>query len=220
MPEGASTIRGTVASFENEQAFFVPTPKPSALEQAVADVMELIVPSAHARRGGIVVRVRNTDLSTTTSSDGFFVISGVPPGNQVLIFSIEEKSAELPLDIPANSTTELEEISINEGVAKAARVNVEIHEETPQSGADVLAGNTAGELGEESGIDDGIVIVGDDDNGFGDGDEDRGEDDDNSQDNDDEPSEEGGEGETETNDGEQNDSSDDGGDGDIILFTF
>lgn len=92
--EGAATIRGVVAEFEGGSG------------------------------QNVEVSVAGTDLSSTTASDGLFVISGVPPGEQTVVFSRDTVAAPLLLQVPSNSVIELQNVRVAEGVVRVSRIRV------------------------------------------------------------------------------------------------
>ena len=111
---GAATIRGTVVEFNGSGEA----------------VMDLLVPNAHAAVGGVTVLVDGTDLATTTDDDGFFIISGVPPGLDIrLIFSRDDRDAVFTLDVPRDSEIDLRNIRVVDEVVQVDEIAVIVNEE-------------------------------------------------------------------------------------------
>lgn len=67
-------------------------------------------PASAASAIGVTVRIRGTDLATTTDAQGRFGLGGVPAGNQVVLF--ETSSASAPLEIPAIQAGERIELTV------------------------------------------------------------------------------------------------------------
>lgn len=93
--EGAATIRGVVASYEDG--------------------------------GGenVEVSVAGTDLASTTADDGFFVLSGVPPGDQSVVFARGGTDGRLNVAVPPDSVVELQNVRVRDGNATAESIRVE-----------------------------------------------------------------------------------------------
>ena len=126
---GASSIRGMVTSISGGGALFVPEPPRGRAAIALAWVSDVFVPTAHAAEEGVVVTVSGTDLEATTASDGFFILSGVPPGNRELVFERGPSSGSLDLEVPAYATIDLGDVRVSEGYAEPSKIEVEIRED-------------------------------------------------------------------------------------------
>jgi hypothetical protein len=162
---GAATVRGVVVTFDDgTTAFYSP--------RDVQDVAALprwfsslrIINTACAGVGGVTVGVQGTDLVGTTDSEGFFIISGVPPGDQVLVFSRNGASSTLGLAVPANSSIDLGDVRISGGSATPGDVRVEIFEDDADSNSNSGpgSGDDATEVEDRSGSNSGSDDVDDD----------------------------------------------------------
>lgn len=108
---GNSTIQGTVQSFtaDGVTVSFMAPEKTRGIAQGVADVL---VPPALAAVEGVTVTVQGTTLSTTTAANGTFVISGVPAGSYVLVFSYQGTEITYAVDVPDNTRVELNGVAL------------------------------------------------------------------------------------------------------------
>ena len=97
--ESAATIRGVVASFEEGDG------------------------------ANVAVSVTGTDLSSSTAGDGFFVLSGVPPGNRRVVFARDGTQGDLSLDVPERAIIELNNVRVRSGRAEPESVRVEVEDE-------------------------------------------------------------------------------------------
>jgi len=147
-PDGSSTIQGTVDSFSGGGAFYMPREKGGRLEQLADSVIEWFVPSAQAAVGGVTVSVAGTDLSGTTDETGFFILSGVPGGNQTLIFSYNGQTSTLPVVVPDDGLLVLAGVDVVNGNVNVDNITV-----------------VENENGNDNGNDDNGNDNGDDDNG-------------------------------------------------------
>lgn len=150
---GAATVRGVVVTFDDGQSAFY---SPRDVQDAGLLARWLVlfpVASAHAGVGGVTVRVENTDLLGTTDSEGFFILSGVPPGDQVLTFSRNGTSSSLDVSVPANSSVDLGDVRVSGGRATPGDISVEIFEDNSNNdGSNSGSGNDDGaELEDPSG---------------------------------------------------------------------
>ena len=133
---GASTIRGSVNSFSGGGSLYVPRAEPSyRLASAVADLIELLVPAAHAAVEGVLVSIAGTELQTSTADDGFFIVSGVPAGERVMLFALSDDVATLTLDVPPNAEIDLGQINISGGVATPSKIEITFFEDDDSSGS-------------------------------------------------------------------------------------
>jgi hypothetical protein len=105
-PSGSSTVQGTVETFEFALLRQSPPP-PRNVREFLAALGDLIVPPAHATVANVVVRVVGTDLETETSENGFFILSGVPPGNQQLEFAFAGNLGTYSLNVPDGAVVTL-----------------------------------------------------------------------------------------------------------------
>jgi hypothetical protein len=137
--ESVATIRGTVASFEGGSG------------------------------ANVDVSVAETDVGSTTADDGFFIMSGVPPGDRRVVFARGASSGSLRLHVPPRSTIELTNVRVNDGEAEPDDIDVKINEDddSGESGGD-------GEGDDDSGAGGGD---GDDNSGPGGSDDEEEEDD-------------------------------------------
>ena len=104
--ESAATIRGVVASFEEGDG---------------ADV---------------AVSVAGTDLASTTADDGFFALSGVPPGNRRVVFARDGTQGDLSLDVPERAIIELDNVRVQSGRAEPDSIRVEVEDDTSADSLD------------------------------------------------------------------------------------
>lgn len=123
-PDGSSTVQGTVDSFSSSGAFYMPTEPGGPLEQLARHILNVIVPQAHAAVRGVTVSVQGTGLSGTTDDTGFFIISGVPPGAQVLEYTLNGQTERLNVNVPDNGIVTLNNITIGGGSVRVASVQV------------------------------------------------------------------------------------------------
>ena len=85
---------------------------------------------------GVQIGVSGTDLRATTAEDGLFVISGVPPGDQQLVFGIGAQQATATISVPPNSTIQIGQVSINGSNASLGNVQVDVSEPRSDDPAD------------------------------------------------------------------------------------
>lgn len=130
---GAATIRGNVATFEGERTAWFAPERQSVFARMISGLADALVTPAMANLAGISVAVAGTDLFTTTTEDGFFIISGVPPGPRDLVFSRGDDSASLSIDVPANSTVQLENVRIEKEDVRVDEIEIEIREDEDSS---------------------------------------------------------------------------------------
>ena len=110
---GTTTIEGSIQSFTTDGlAQYISTPKASFPVRCFQSLKSMLVPDAAAATGtpGVNVSVANTDLSTQTDENGFFIISGVPQGNQQLLCEYQGQYAQLDCYCPSNSTIRLNNV--------------------------------------------------------------------------------------------------------------
>ena len=124
---GASTIQGTVVSFQGGGLAFIPVQRTWG-ERLLADVTGLFVPNAHAAINGVEVNVAGA--TAVTEEDGFFVISGVPPGAQEIVFTFNGETATLLIDVPSNAVIRLGGVSVSNGQAQVREIEVEIEDDS------------------------------------------------------------------------------------------
>jgi len=134
IPSNSSTLMGTVDSFASGGAFFIPEESPTGLAAVWAGIHDLLEPSAFAAAPGVTVEVAG--ISTSTADDGLFVIAGIPPGTQDVIFSMNGESGALSVDIPAHATVELRGVSVSDGRVGVRGMQVVIHEDEDSVSAD------------------------------------------------------------------------------------
>jgi len=123
-PDGRGTIQGTVDSFSGGGAFYMPEPKGTIIQQWARSAVEFIIPSARAAAAGVTVSVQGTDISGTTSDDGFFILSGVPPGEQTLEFSFNGSTATYKVNVPENGVIIMEGVDVNNGNVDVSNIEV------------------------------------------------------------------------------------------------
>lgn len=170
-PSGNSTVSGNVSSVVGGGAFYQPSEPHGGIAGLLAGIRNLFIGKAWAAVQGVSIRVAGTDLEATTADDGSFIISGVPGGEQTLIFSYGGTTASLVITVPDNATVRLSDVDVFNGSVDVGNVEVEINPDDDN-------GNTNAN-GNDNGDDDNDN--GDDDNGNGDDNDDNG----NSNDNDD-----------------------------------
>ncbi|GEM_PF-5120212 len=108
---GAATIRGTVIEFD---------------PQATNDTASLTIE-------GVLVEIAGTDLAATTDENGFFIISGVPPGDHEVIFTFNGESAIWPQSVPANATVEMQNIQIDREEIIVEEVIIDVPSDTDET---------------------------------------------------------------------------------------
>jgi len=123
-PDGGGTIQGTVDSYSGGGAFYMPEPKGTIMQQWARSALEFVVPSARAAAAGVTVSVQGTDISGTTSDDGFFILSGVPPGAQTLEFSFNGSTATYAVIVPENGVIIMEGVDVNNGNVDVSNIQV------------------------------------------------------------------------------------------------
>lgn len=165
-PSGNSTIVGNVNSVVGAGVFYQPS-EPRGLAGLLAGLRDALVGKAWAAVAGVSIRVAGTDLEATTADDGSFIISGVPAGEQTLIFSYGGTTASLAISVPDNATVRLSDVDVFNGSVDVNNVQVEVNPD--DNGNSNANGN-----GNDNGDDDN----GNDDNGNDDhGGDDNGNDD-------------------------------------------
>ena len=103
-PEGNSTVQGNVASFS-------------------AGAVSLAPGGA-----GVDVRMLGTGLSTTTDSDGDFVMSGVPAGNHEMQFMFNDQVSTLEVDVPEDGILTLGDIRcVGQQSASVGHMNMQMN---------------------------------------------------------------------------------------------
>ena len=137
---------------------------------------------------GVSVSVVGTDLKATTADDGLFIISGVPPGDNLVSFQFMSASAQLRVNVPESAEVNLNAVRIRDDKVEADDIDVIRHEPEDKDDRSGSGGGGNDDSGPGGG--------GDDDDGTdGDGDDDGGADDDGDDDDnpngDDDPAQEG-----------------------------
>ena len=115
---GTTTVEGTIQSFTIDGvAQYLRTPKKNILAQSLHALYDVFIPNASAQTEAqdVQVSVANTDLSTTTDENGFFIISGIPQGNQRLLCDYQGQRAEIDFYCPSNSTIYLNNVECQGG---------------------------------------------------------------------------------------------------------
>jgi hypothetical protein len=111
--DGGAMISGTIKAFVGSGVVYMPVAKPQhPLARAVTAVLDLLVPSAQAAVAGVTVIVEGTGIEATTLEDGEFVLTSVPAGTQVLVFSFNGETARYQISVPENATITLEGVTI------------------------------------------------------------------------------------------------------------
>ena len=106
-PTGNSTVQGNIASFSAGNASFAP---------GVKGV------------GGVEVHILGTDLSTTTSLGGDFVMSGVPAGDHEMQFMFNDQTSTLQVSVPEGGALILEDIRcVGQQPATASHMHVQMN---------------------------------------------------------------------------------------------
>lgn len=155
-PTGNSTVVGNVNSVVGAGVFYQPA-EPRGLAGLLAGLRDALVGKAWAAVAGVSIRVAGTDLEATTADDGSFIISGVPAGEQTLIFSYGGTTASLAITVPDNATVRLTDVDVFNGSVDVNNVQVEVNPD------DSSSSNANGN--DNSGNDNGGNDNGDDDNG-------------------------------------------------------
>lgn len=151
VPPNASTMSGTVDAFVGAQAAFVAEDQPVGLVAVWRGVTEWLVPSAHAAVEGVGVQVAGR--SASTAEDGLFVIAGVPPGSQEVIFTMGPDRASLMVDVPPNATVDLRGIHVMDGVVGVGRVDVAMHEDHDSDGTSDGTSDDGDSIDDEASVD-------------------------------------------------------------------
>ena len=167
-PSGSSTIQGNVNSIANGSATYRPASR-EGWRGLLGRMTDLVLPRAWAAVEGVSIRVVGTDLLATTADDGSFVISGVPAGQQTLIFSYGSTTSSLDVNVPANATVKLRNIDVSSGSVDVGNVEVEVEEDDDNGNGNANAnGNDDDNGNDDNGNDDND----NDDNGNDDNDND------------------------------------------------
>ena len=114
-PSGNSTIMGTVKSYKTVASVYLPSERVNGLAKVVGTIADLFVPQAQAAVAGVTVKIKGTDLSGTTASDGLFVISGVPAGTRTVVFEFNGDSVEIEVEVEKGSTVHLDGVKCDGG---------------------------------------------------------------------------------------------------------
>lgn len=168
---GGSTVTGNVSSFSGGAASYIPPAmEHGALARALIGIGDLLVPSAEAAVGGVVVRVAGTGISTSTDDNGGFLLDGVPSGDRELEFEFGGSTGRLPLSVPENATVRLHNVVIRaDGSSSVGHIEIdmEMEAEDDHQGGDDSGGDGHGG---SSGTDDsGTSHSGSDGSGSGSG---------------------------------------------------
>lgn len=142
----------------------------------LSQLTDLLLPRAWAAVEGVTIRVAGTELVATTADDGSFIISGVPAGNQTLIFSYGSTTSSLDVNVPANATIKLRDLNVSSGSVDVGSLEVEIEDNPNANGNDDDDNGNVDNDNDDNGNDDG------DDNGNDDNDNDDNSNDDNDND--------------------------------------
>ena len=132
---GSSTIQGNVDSVAGGSAVYRPE-RQEGWRAMFSQLTDLLLPRAWAAVEGVTIRVAGTELVATTADDGSFIISGVPAGNQTLIFSYGSTTSSLDVNVPANATIKLRDLDVASGSVDVGSVEVEIEEDPNANGND------------------------------------------------------------------------------------
>ncbi len=135
-PSGNSTVQGNVDSISGGAATYRPASR-DGWRGILAQVAELVLPRAWAAVEGVTIRVVGTDLVATTADDGSFIISGVPAGQQTLIFSYGSTTSSLDVNVPANATVRLQNIDVSSGSVDVGTVDVKVEAADDNGNANV-----------------------------------------------------------------------------------
>jgi len=115
---GTTTVEGTIQSFTTDElAQYMRTPEKNMLVRTLQALCSAFIPDASAATvsPGVHLSVADTDLSTTTDENGFFIISGVPQGNQRLLCEYKGEYAVINFYCPSNSTICLNNVDCEGG---------------------------------------------------------------------------------------------------------
>lgn len=116
-PSGTTTIEGTIDTFTvtgtASQYNSLPVERENILSLLAKALGDMLVPNVYADaqyRQGVRIHVDGTGLSTETDQNGYFVLAGVPEGEQTLYCEYAGERAELGLYCPSNSTIRLNNV--------------------------------------------------------------------------------------------------------------
>jgi len=124
----ASHIRGNVMSYSTATAHFAPSPPEGKLQRLARATCDLFIPPALAGVGGVGVSIQNTSHETTTAADGFFVLSGIPPGDHILVFSYNNQSATFRITVPGHASIELRNVRVSDGSVQVDEIKIDTDE--------------------------------------------------------------------------------------------
>lgn len=105
---GTGTIQGNVKSYLANGVRY----NPSNQSGLCASIFDIFVNPAFAAVKGVIVRVKGTDLQTTTASDGSFIISGVPTGKQALELEYNGKKSTYEVTVEEDKKVVLSGITV------------------------------------------------------------------------------------------------------------
>jgi hypothetical protein len=120
-----TTVSGTVSSFSASGVTFFARPQPSKLQYALRSIAGVFVSTAEAAAPGVLVRIEGTGLSCVTQADGSFVIFDVPAGSQRLMFSLNDASNSMEIEVPVNAWMQFEDVRVSTSGVNVHRIHVE-----------------------------------------------------------------------------------------------
>lgn len=131
--DGRSTVQGTVNSFSVAGNYYAPSKEPSLLPRLLVSVADLLMPPARAAVAGVSVSVQGTDISGTTDGSGNFILSGVPGGQQVIVFSYNGQTSTYSINVPGYGNVELSGISVNDSGVTVSEIEIEEYEDESEN---------------------------------------------------------------------------------------
>lgn len=148
-----SRIHGSVSSFDGRLASYTPGDKESRQAGLLYYLCEILIPTAEAGTAGVAVSVAGTDISTTTNPDGDFVLTGIPEGAVLINFSYGGETYSYQLNVPANATIGMENVTISGGSVSVGKIEVEVEDDNNDGIDDDLDDSQDDDV--DDGVDDG-----------------------------------------------------------------
>lgn len=126
---GRSTIQGNVNTFSVAGRFYMPERESGFWRGLAGKLVAFAVPTARAGTAGVAVSVQGTDISGTTDASGNFILSGVPGGQQVIVFTYNGVTSSLSLNVPDYGVVKLSGVNVNNDSVTVREIEVEEYED-------------------------------------------------------------------------------------------